>query len=158
MVYTLQRLKAWIRFYFSVKMLCLVCPAMFDLRWKVSGSGHGVLQKATTSHWNIRICFIPSHLCITSTKLICLPYVPFSIEKARKMHQEVNPELEIIEVSSLTGKAWIYGMSGFKVKQQQQTTTVWRSSENENPPSTYQRGSGSVAFVLPCIALPWDAS
>jgi hydrogenase nickel incorporation protein HypB len=52
--------------------------------------------------------FLKSSLLIL-TKVDLLPYVPFDIEAAKVNARQVNPEIEILEVSCSTGKgmdAW----------------------------------------------------
>ena len=98
----------------------LVCPAMFDL-----GEKYRVVVMSVTEGDDKPLkypdMFYSSHLCIIN-KIDLLPYVPFSIEKAKENARRVNPELEIIEVSSLTGEGMDLWYEWLKVKQQQTTT------------------------------------
>jgi hydrogenase nickel incorporation protein HypB len=97
----------------------LVCPAMFDL-----GEKYRVVVMSVTEGDDKPLkypdMFYSSHLCIIN-KIDLLPYVPFSIEKAKENARRVNPELEIIEVSSLTGEGMTQWYEWLKVKQQQTT-------------------------------------
>jgi hydrogenase nickel incorporation protein HypB len=58
--------------------------------------------------------FFRSELLILN-KLDLLPYVPFSLAKARENAQRVHPGIEMIEVSCLTGEglphwqSWLEG-------------------------------------------------
>jgi len=47
--------------------------------------------------------FQTSDLCIIN-KTDLLPYVDFDMEKAREYAQQINPRLEIIELSARTGE------------------------------------------------------
>ena len=95
----------------------LVCPAMFDL-----GEKYRVVVMSVTEGDDKPLkypdMFYSSHLCVIN-KMDLLPYVPFSIEKAKENARRVNPNLEIIEVSSLTGEGMHQWYDWLKVKQQQ---------------------------------------
>ena len=85
----------------------LVCPAAFDL-----GEDYRVTLLASTEGDDkpkkYPRMFLTSELMLIS-KADLLPYVPFIVDAAIKDAQEVNPELEIITVSSTTGEgidAW----------------------------------------------------
>ncbi|MBL7723180.1 MAG: hydrogenase nickel incorporation protein HypB [Chitinophagaceae bacterium] len=80
----------------------LICPAMFDL-----GEKERVVIISVTEGDDKPIkypdMFHTAHLCIIN-KTDLLPYVPFSIEKAKEYARQVNPGLRFIEVSCLTGE------------------------------------------------------
>lgn len=80
----------------------LICPAMFDL-----GEKERVVIISVTEGEDKPIkypdMFHTADLCIIN-KIDLLPYVPFSIEKAKEYARQVNPALRFIEVSCLTGE------------------------------------------------------
>lgn len=80
----------------------LVCPAMFDL-----GEKERVVIISVTEGDDKPIkypdMFHSSQLCIIN-KTDLLPYVPFSVERAKEYARQVNPNLEFIEVSCTTGE------------------------------------------------------
>jgi hydrogenase nickel incorporation protein HypB len=80
----------------------LVCPAMFDL-----GEKERVVVISVTEGDDKPIkypdMFHTSSLCIIN-KIDLLPYVSFDVEKAKEYARQVNPKLEIIEVSCTTGE------------------------------------------------------
>lgn len=80
----------------------LVCPAMFDL-----GESERVVVMSVTEGEDKPVkypdMFHSSTLCIIN-KTDLLPYVPFNLEKAKEYARQVNPKLEIIEVSCTTGE------------------------------------------------------
>lgn len=80
----------------------LICPAMFDL-----GEKERVVIISVTEGEDKPIkypdMFHTAHLCIIN-KTDLLPYVPFSMEKAKEYARQVNPGLRFIEVSCLTGE------------------------------------------------------
>lgn len=82
----------------------LVCPAAFDL-----GEDYRITVLASTEGDDkpkkYPRMFLTSELLIVS-KSDLLPYVPFSVEAVTKDAREVNPELEVMTISSLKG----YGM------------------------------------------------
>jgi hydrogenase nickel incorporation protein HypB len=85
----------------------LVCPAAFNL-----GEDYRVTVLASTEGDDkpkkYPRMFLTSELMIVS-KADLLPYVPFSVDAATKDAREVNPDLEVITVSSLNGEgtsAW----------------------------------------------------
>lgn len=90
----------------------LVCPAMFDL-----GEGERVVVMSVTEGEDKPVkypdMFHSATLCIIN-KIDLLPYVPFNLEKAKLYARQVNPGLEIIELSCTTGEGldkwyrWIY--------------------------------------------------
>ena len=80
----------------------LVCPAMFDL-----GEKERVVIMSVTEGEDKPLkypeMFHTSTLCIIN-KTDLLPYVPFSMEKAKEYARRVNHKIEIIELSCLTGE------------------------------------------------------
>ena len=85
----------------------LVCPAMFDL----GESARVVIMSVTEGEdkpVKYPYMFRTSDLCIIN-KTDLLPYVDFDIKKAKVYASQINPELEIIEVSVKTGE----GMEGW---------------------------------------------
>jgi hydrogenase nickel incorporation protein HypB len=89
----------------------LVCPAMFDL-----GEQERVVVMSVTEGEDKPLkypdMFHTSTLCIIN-KTDLLPYVSFDMDKAKSYALQVNPDLQILEVSCTTGKglsewfAWI---------------------------------------------------
>jgi hydrogenase nickel incorporation protein HypB len=80
----------------------LVCPSSYDL-----GEEAKIVLLSVTEGEDKPLkypsIFHKSALLIL-TKIDLLPYVPFDIEAARANARQVNPEIEIIEVSCTTGK------------------------------------------------------
>jgi hydrogenase nickel incorporation protein HypB len=80
----------------------LVCPAMFDL-----GEQERVVVISVTEGDDKPIkypdMFHSSTLCIIN-KIDLLPYVSFSVEKAKEYARKVNHQLEIIELSCTSGE------------------------------------------------------
>lgn len=80
----------------------LVCPAMFDL-----GENERVVVISVTEGEDKPIkypdMFYSSTLCIIN-KTDLLPYVPFNLEKCKEYALQVNPKLEIIELSCTSGQ------------------------------------------------------
>lgn len=80
----------------------LVCPAMFDL-----GEAKRIVIMSVTEGEDKPAkypdMFHSSDLCIIN-KTDLLPYVPFNIEKAKQYAMQVNPKLQIIEVSCTSGE------------------------------------------------------
>lgn len=80
----------------------LVCPAMFDL-----GEKERVVIMSVTEGEDKPLkypeMFHTSTLCIIN-KIDLLPYVPFSVEKAKEYAKRVNQRLAIIELSCLSGE------------------------------------------------------
>lgn len=102
----------------------LVCPASFDL-----GEDFRVTLIATTEGDDkpkkYPKMFLTSDLMLIS-KSDLLPYLPFSVDAVTKDALEVNHELEVIEISSLTDKgidAWCEWLVK-KVKSKQQEKLV----------------------------------
>jgi len=98
----------------------LVCPASFDL-----GEDYRVTLMATTEGDDkpkkYPRMFLTSDMMLVS-KADLLPYLPFSVEAVTKDAREVNHELEVIQISSLTEEgidAWCNWLIE-KVKQKQQ--------------------------------------
>lgn len=89
----------------------LVCPAAFDL-----GEDYRVTLLASTEGDDkpkkYPRMFLTSELMLIS-KADLLPYIPFKVDAAIKDAREVNPEIEVITVSSTNGEgidewcAWI---------------------------------------------------
>ncbi len=79
----------------------LVCPAAFDL-----GEDYRVTVLASTEGDDkpkkYPRMFLTSELLIIS-KSDLLPYVPFSVEAVTKDAREVNPDLDVMTISSLKG-------------------------------------------------------
>ena len=79
----------------------LVCPAAFDL-----GEDYRVTLIATTEGddkpQKYPRMFLTSEMMIVS-KCDLLPYLPFSVEAVVKDARDINPHLEVLEVSSLKG-------------------------------------------------------
>ena len=80
----------------------LVCPAAFDL-----GEDYRITVLASTEGDDkpkkYPRMFLTSELLIIS-KSDLLPYVPFSVEAVIKDAREVNPDLEVMTISSLKGE------------------------------------------------------
>jgi hydrogenase nickel incorporation protein HypB len=87
----------------------LVCPALFDL----GESSRVVIMSATEGEdkpLKYPHMFRSSRLMILS-KTDLLPHLPFDVDRCLKFARQVNPKLEILQVSALTGDgmhAW-YG-------------------------------------------------
>lgn len=79
----------------------LVCPAMFDLgetyRVIIMSVAEGEDKPLKYPHM-----FSSSNLCLIN-KIDLLPYVDFSVEKAKEHALHINPRLEFIEMSARTG-------------------------------------------------------
>lgn len=82
----------------------LVCPAMFDL-----GERYRVVVISVTEGEDKPLkypdMFHTSNLCIIN-KVDLLPYVPFNIDKAKEYARQINPSLEIIELSCTSGEGF----------------------------------------------------
>ncbi|MFM7358787.1 MAG: hydrogenase nickel incorporation protein HypB [Sediminibacterium sp.] len=80
----------------------LVCPAAFDL-----GEDYRVTVIASTEGDDkpkkYPRMFLTSELMLVS-KADLLPYVPFSVDAVSKDAREINPNLEVIAMSSLNGE------------------------------------------------------
>jgi hydrogenase nickel incorporation protein HypB len=79
----------------------LVCPSMFDL-----GENQRVVVISVTEGEDKPIkypdMFYSAHLCVIN-KIDLLPYVPFNLEKCKAYIRQVNPNMEILEVSCTSG-------------------------------------------------------
>jgi hydrogenase nickel incorporation protein HypB len=80
----------------------LVCPAAFDL-----GEDYRITLIATTEGDDkpkkYPRMFLTSELMVVS-KSDLLPHVPFSIDAVTKDAREINPDLDVISISSLNGE------------------------------------------------------
>lgn len=80
----------------------LVCPSLFDL-----GENNRIVIISTTEGDDKPIkypdMFAGSQICIIN-KIDLLPYVNFSVEKAKKYALQLNPNILFFEVSATTGK------------------------------------------------------
>lgn len=80
----------------------LVCPAAFDL-----GEGARAVLLSVTEGDDKPLkypnMFAAADLLLL-TKIDLLPYVPFDVERCRSAARRVNPSLEILGVSALTGE------------------------------------------------------
>ena len=80
----------------------LVCPSLFDL-----GEAQRVVIISVTEGDDKPIkyptMFSTSHICIIN-KTDLLPYVDFSIDKAKEYALKVNPNLQFFELSAKTGE------------------------------------------------------
>ena len=92
----------------------LVCPAMFDL-----GESERVVVMSVTEGEDKPVkypdMFHSSTVCVIN-KIDLLPYVPFNLEKAKEYALQVNPDLEIIEVSCTSGEGLDKWYSWLKAK------------------------------------------
>ena len=86
----------------------LICPSLFDL-----GENYRVVMFSTTEGEDKPLkyptMFAGARLCIIS-KMDLLPHLEFDLEKAKAFASRVNPELQFIELSSLSGEGmedWI---------------------------------------------------
>jgi hydrogenase nickel incorporation protein HypB len=85
----------------------LVCPSSYDLGENVRVALLSVTEGADKP-LKYPSTFVKSQLMVL-TKTDLLPYVPFDMEEARRNARMVHPEIELLEVSSLTGEgmdAW----------------------------------------------------
>jgi hydrogenase nickel incorporation protein HypB len=99
----------------------LVCPAAFDL-----GEDFRVTLLATTEGDDkpkkYPRMFLSSELMLVS-KADLLPYVPFSVEAASKDARDLNPNIEVLTISSTNGNGleqwydWLWN----KVQQKKET-------------------------------------
>ncbi|MFH7029118.1 MAG: hydrogenase nickel incorporation protein HypB [Heteroscytonema crispum UTEX LB 1556] len=95
----------------------LVCPALFDL-----GELAKVVILSVTEGEDKPIkyphMFRASEIMIL-TKIDLLPYVQFDVQKCLKYAQQVNPKIQIFQVSALTGAGldnWYEWLSNSKLK------------------------------------------
>ena len=79
----------------------LVCPASYDL-----GEDYRVTLLATTEGDDkpkkYPRMFLTSELMLIS-KVDLLPYLPFSVDAATKDARDINPEIEVLEISNTQG-------------------------------------------------------
>jgi hydrogenase nickel incorporation protein HypB len=102
----------------------LVCPAAFDL-----GEDYRVTVLASTEGDDkpkkYPRMFLTSELMLVS-KSDLLPYVPFSVEAVTKDARDVNPDIEVLAISSIKGDgmdAWCDWLSA-KVQEKKAATAV----------------------------------
>lgn len=102
----------------------LVCPASWDL-----GESANVVIFSVTEGEDKPVKYpkafqVASHVVLSKTDL--LPVVPFDPERARRYAHEVNPDLEIFELSALNGD----GLDGWLdfVRDQARAARGWASS------------------------------
>jgi hydrogenase nickel incorporation protein HypB len=106
----------------------LVCPASFDL-----GEDYRVTLMATTEGDDkpkkYPRMFLTSDLMLVS-KADLLPYLPFSVDAVTKDAREVNPDIEVLQISSTSGEGieawcqWVLEKVREKRELQAQTATV----------------------------------
>ena len=85
----------------------LVCPSSYDLGENVRVALLSVTE-GVDKPLKYPATFVKAQLLVL-TKTDLLPYVPFDMEEARRNARMVHPEIELLEVSSLTGEgmdAW----------------------------------------------------
>ena len=94
----------------------LVCPSSYDL-----GEECKIVLLSTTEGEDKPLkypsIFAKSALMLL-TKIDLLPYVPFNAELARENARRVNPQIEIIDVSSTTGEGLDHWMHWLLRRQQ----------------------------------------
>jgi hydrogenase nickel incorporation protein HypB len=97
----------------------LVCPSSYDL-----GEECKIVLLSTTEGEDKPLkypsIFAKSALMLL-TKVDLLPYVPFDPELARENARRVNPQIEIIDVSSTTGEGLDRWMEWLQRRQQSKT-------------------------------------
>lgn len=106
----------------------LVCPASFDL-----GEDYRITLMATTEGDDkpkkYPRMFLTSDLMLVS-KADLLPYVPFSVEAVTQDAREVNPDIEVLQVSSTNGEGvdewcqWLLDKVRAKREQQPEEAAV----------------------------------
>lgn len=106
----------------------LVCPASFDL-----GEDYRITLMATTEGDDkpkkYPRMFLTSDLMLVS-KADLLPYVPFSVEAVTQDAREVNPDIEVLQISSTNGEGvdewcqWLLDKVEEKRKQQPEEAAV----------------------------------
>jgi len=93
----------------------LVCPSSYDL-----GEDCKIVLLSTTEGEDKPLkypsIFAKSALMLL-TKIDLLPYVPFNAELARENARRVNPQIEIIDVSSTTGEGLERWMKWLRTEQ-----------------------------------------
>lgn len=99
----------------------LVCPASFDL-----GEDYRVTLIATTEGddkpQKYPKMFLTSELMLVS-KADLLPYLPFSVEAVTKDARGINPTIEVIEISSVSGVGIDTWCDWLKAKIQEKKTS-----------------------------------
>ncbi|MCU0445606.1 MAG: hydrogenase nickel incorporation protein HypB [Microscillaceae bacterium] len=94
----------------------LVCPAMFDL-----GETARVVIISVTEGDDKPIkypdMFQSAHICLIN-KIDLLPYVNFSVERAKDFARKVNHHLQFMEVSATTGEGMVQWYDWLKSKVQ----------------------------------------
>lgn len=102
----------------------LVCPASFDL-----GEDYRVTLIATTEGddkpQKYPKMFLTSELMLVS-KADLLPYLPFSVEAVTNDARAINPNIEVIEISSVNGtgiEAWCDWLKA-KIKEKKSSDSV----------------------------------
>lgn len=101
----------------------LVCPAAFDL-----GEDYRVTLLAATEGDDkpkkYPRMFLTSELMLIS-KADLLPYIPFQVEAAVRDAREVNPEIEVITVSSTSGEGLDAWCDWLMARVQEKKESVW---------------------------------
>jgi len=80
----------------------LICPAEFNL-----GEGAKVMLLSTPEGEDKPLKYpLMFRLCqvLLMTKIDLLPHLPFSLDKARREVARIHPQMEVFEVSALTGQ------------------------------------------------------
>lgn len=102
----------------------LVCPASFDL-----GEDYRVTLIATTEGddkpQKYPKMFLTSELMLVS-KADLLPYLPFSVEAVTNDARAINPNIEVIEISSVNGtgiEAWCDWLKA-KIKEKKSSDSI----------------------------------
>ena len=105
----------------------LVCPAAFDLgedyRVTVISSTEGDDKPKKYPRM-----FLTSELMLVS-KADLLPYVPFSVEAVTKDARDINPDLEVITISSLKGDGLEQWCDWLKIKVGEKKNKLVMSNE-----------------------------
>lgn len=100
----------------------LVCPAAFDL-----GEDYRVTLIASTEGDDkpkkYPRMFLTSELMLVS-KSDLLPYVPFSVDAVTKDAREINPDIEVISMSSISGDGMDEWCSWLQKKVQQKKKNI----------------------------------
>lgn len=105
----------------------LVCPAAFDL-----GEDHRVVMLSVTEGEDKPLKYpdmFHSADLMLITKTDLLPYVPFSIERCVDFARRINPAIEVIQVSAVSGEgleAWFEWIG----RRREQRATVHSSSHD----------------------------
>ena len=94
----------------------LVCPTSYDL-----GEQAKIVLLSVTEGEDKPLKYpgiFSRAALMVLTKIDLLPYVPFNVQKARDFARELNPEIEILELSAITGQglgpwtSWLVGAPG----------------------------------------------